>query len=412
MRWLGKLLLLLGVAGLSGCTALPVDGPDYRSISFGASATLASERGSIAIDYALLDINRVVLDNVVNAGPESFFRTFGSSKGPAPVIRVGVGDVLQVTIFESSAGGLFIPAEAGTRPGNFVTFPSQTVDRSGTIVIPYGGEIRAAGRQIPEIQREIESKLANRAIEPQALVTIVEQNATEVAVVGDVVNAANKFRIRQGGERLLDILSRAGGMKFPGYELFVTLQRDNRRATVYFPTLVNTASENIYVAPGDVVYVYREQQKYVAIGALGSSSQTSGVTGQYAFEQERLSLNEAVAKAGGLLDGRANPGQVFLYRIEHRDILQRMGVKLERFPPSQRFIPTVYRANFRDPSSFFFAQSFPMRHKDVIYASNADSVEVSKFLNYVRTITSTVAGVSGDAVLTGDAVKGRHVLGQ
>jgi hypothetical protein len=53
-----------------------------------------------------------------------------------------------------------------------------------------------------------------------------------------------------------------------------------------------------------------------------------------------------------------------------------------------------------------------MRHKDVIYASNADAVEVSKFLNYVRTITSTVSGASGDAVLTGDAIKGRHVLGQ
>ncbi len=28
------------------------------------------------------------------------------------------------------------------------------------------------------------------------MVTLVEQNATEVAVVGDVVNGANKFRIR------------------------------------------------------------------------------------------------------------------------------------------------------------------------------------------------------------------------
>ena len=39
-----------------------------------------------------------------------------------------------------------------------MTFPSQTVDRSGMIAIPYGGEVRAAGRSIPEIQREIESK--------------------------------------------------------------------------------------------------------------------------------------------------------------------------------------------------------------------------------------------------------------
>jgi polysaccharide export outer membrane protein len=210
---------------------------------------------------------------------------------------------------------------------------------------------------------------------------------------------------------VLDTISRAGGIKYPGYELFVTLQRGKKRATVYFPTLVNNPGENIYVAPGDVVYVYREQQKYVAVGALGSSSQTSGVTGQYAFEQEKLSLNEAVAKAGGLLDSRANPGQVFLYRMEYREALEAMHVKLAKFPKSQKFIPTVYRANFRDPSSFFFAQKFPMRHKDVIYVSNADSVEVVKFLDYVRSATSTVSGVASDSVLTKDAIKGRHILG-
>jgi polysaccharide export outer membrane protein len=317
---------------------------------------------------------------------------------------------VQISVFESSAGGLFIPAEAGVRPGNFVTLPSQTVDRSGTISVPFAGQIQAAGRSIPDIQREIETKLENRAIEPQVLITLVEQNATEVAVVGDVVNGANKFRIRPGGERVLDVISKAGGTKFPGYELFVTLQRGKKRATVYFPSLVNNPSENIFVAPGDMVYLYREQQKFVAVGALGSSNQTSGVTGQYAFEQEKLSLNEAVAKAGGLLDSRANPGQVFLYRMEYREALSAMHVDLSKFPRDLKFIPTVYRANFRDPSSFFFAQKFPMRHKDVIYVSNADAVEVVKFLSYLRSITSTVSGVAGDAVLTKDAIKGRHIL--
>jgi polysaccharide export outer membrane protein len=409
MNWWGKFLCLVGAVGLASCTQLPVSGPDHRAISFGATATVSSDE-RVALDYVLLDINRTVLDFAVSVGPESFFRTFGSDRGPAPVIRIGVGDVVQISVFESSAGGLFIPAEAGVRPGNFVTLPSQTVDRSGTISVPFAGQIQAAGRSIPDIQREIETKLENRAIEPQVLITLVEQNATEVAVVGDVVNGANKFRIRPGGERVLDVISKAGGTKFPGYELFVTLQRGKKRATVYFPSLVNNPSENIFVAPGDMVYLYREQQKFVAVGALGSSNQTSGVTGQYAFEQEKLSLNEAVAKAGGLLDSRANPGQVFLYRMEYREALSAMHVDLSKFPRDMKFVPTVYRANFRDPSSFFFAQKFPMRHKDVIYVSNADAVEVVKFLDYLRSITSTVSGVAGDAVLTKDAIKGRHIL--
>jgi len=74
-------------------------------------------------------------------------------------------------------------------------------------------------------------------------------------------------------------------------------------------------------------------------------------------------------------------------------------VDLRAFPAEQVVIPVIYRANFRDPSSFFFAQSFPMRHKDVIYVSNADAVEVSKFLIFLQQLTSTAAGVRRDLVV-------------
>ncbi len=390
---------------LAGCTALPTSGPDSRRIIDGAAAALVSEPGAVVFDYALLDINRAVLDSVVAVGPGSFYKSFGTRRGAPALIRAGVGDVVQVSIFESAAGGLFIPPEAGARPGNFVTIPPQTIDKSGTISIPFAGQVPAAGRSLPEIQQDIEMRLAKRAVEPQAIVSLVEQNASEVAVVGEVVAATNKFKIRPNGERVLDMMAKAGGLKYPGYELFVTLQRGKLRATVYFPTLVNNPDENIFVVPGDVLYVYREQQKFVAVGALSSVGQTSGLTGLFAFEQERLSLNEAVAKAGGLLDSRANPGQVFLYRMEYRKTLEALRVDLRKFPRDQKLIPTIYRANFRDPSSFFFAQSFPMRHKDIIYVSNADSVEITKFLFFLRTITSTVAGVADDALTTRDSIR-------
>lgn len=393
------IFLCLAVAG---CTALPTSGPNSRHIVEGAAATLVSDRNAVVFDYALLDINRAVLDHVVDIGPGSFFRSFGSRRGPPGAIRVGVGDVVQVSIFESSAGGLFIPAEAGARPGNFVTFPPQMVDRGGTISVPFAGQVQASGRSLTEIQKEIEARLAKRAVEPQAIVSLAEQNASEVAVVGEGVNAANKFKIRPNGERILDMISKAGGLKYPGYELFVTLQRGKQKATVYFPTLVSRPDENVFVAPGDTIYVYHEQQKFVAVGALASVGQTSGLTGLFPFDQERLSLNEAVAKAGGLLDSRANPAQVFLYRMEYREVLEGLKVDLKKFPKHQKFIPTIYRANFRDPSSFFFAQSFPMRHKDIIYVANAESVELTKFLDFLRTITSTAAGVATDGIVIGD----------
>ena len=357
------LALLLGAAA-AGCTQLPVEGPNHRSVELGATASLTSSRHDIMLDYALVDISPNVLEYAVSIGPDSLFKTFGTRPGPPPVIRVGVGDVVQVTVFESSAGGLFIPAEAGVRPGNFVTFPTQLVDRSGLITVPFAGDVQAAGRSLTAIQKDIEAKLQNRAIEPQVIVSLVEQNATEVSVVGDVLNGANKFKVRFNGDRVLDMISKAGGLRFPGYELFVTLQRDGKRATIFFPNLVNNPVENIYTNPGDMIYVFRDQQKFLAIGALGTAGLTgSGSTQQFAFEQEKLSLSEAIAKAGGLLDQRSDARQIFLYRMEDRDILASMKVNLERFPPNQKLIPTVYRANYRDPSAFFLTQRFPIRHR-------------------------------------------------
>src|SRR5262245_30282564 len=39
-------------------------------------------------------------------------------------ITLGIGDVVSITIFEPP-GGLFVPSDAGARPGNFVTLPNQ-----------------------------------------------------------------------------------------------------------------------------------------------------------------------------------------------------------------------------------------------------------------------------------------------
>ena len=55
------------------------------------------------------------------------------SRRPPRRITLGIGDVVSVTIFEAEAGGLFLPSEAGARPGNFVTLPDQMVDSDGNI---------------------------------------------------------------------------------------------------------------------------------------------------------------------------------------------------------------------------------------------------------------------------------------
>src|SRR5262249_54266710 len=150
---------------------------------------------------------------------------------------------------------LFIPAEAGIRPGNFITIPNQPVDVNGNISIPYAGAIRAKGRTQVEIQQAIVDALKNRAIEPQVVVSVVEQRTSLITVLGDVVRS-QRIPASLEGERLLDAISRAGGPSAPGPDEWVMLERQGRRALAPFGALVYEPANNIWAHPNDTIYLY------------------------------------------------------------------------------------------------------------------------------------------------------------
>lgn len=382
------------VAALSSCTALPRSGPSHQSIDRQASTKLLTSKKKVGIDYALVDVDKRIASIFDYTLINSLKNGFGGGRGPAPDTPLGIGDVVSITIFEAQAGGLFIPDDAGSRPGNYITLPNQTIDHDGMISVPYAGAIRAAGRPISEVQNDIQSRLANRAIEPQVVITTTLSRSSNVSILGDV-NSPAQLELSPAGERVLDVIARAGGLASPGYETYVSVERNKRQGTVLFRTLVDNPQENIFVRPGDTIYVNRERRTYLMFGASEQS-------GRIDFEDSNLTMGEALAKAGGLLDQRADPSQVFLYRQVERATLEKAGVDISKFPSD--VIPTVFRANLRDPAIFFAIQQFKMKDKDIIYISNADAVELIKFLSIVNDVSNTAANIPANAATTKDAV--------
>ncbi|BDA83370.1 sugar ABC transporter substrate-binding protein [Aureimonas sp. SA4125] len=373
--------------GLSGCTALPRSGPDDTLIRKQATLYFAAAADQKPLlNYALVDLTPTVLTYFPTSKVESFSRGFGATKRKPPELPLGSGDVVAVTIFESSAGGLFIPAESGTRPGNYVTLPQQRVDTRGMISVPYAGEVPAAGRLPAAVEADIRSRLADRAIEPQVVINVVTSTSSQAAVLGDV-NGAARFEVTAGGERVLDLISRAGGISSPSRETTVTLQRNGTTATVPFDLLLEKPEENIFVYPGDTIYANRDRRTFLAFGA-------SGLNGRIDFEESNLTLAEAVGKAGGLLDARADPGQVFLYRLVSPEVLAKIGMPVAA--KATGGFPVIFRVDMRDPSTYFLAQQFAMQDKDILYVSNSDSTEVVKFLSVINSVSSGVAGPAVD----------------
>jgi polysaccharide biosynthesis/export protein len=387
MSWIRVLasLVILGLLAIvgGGCSIMPTSGPEIGEIYRGGNPA-DPER----LPYALVRITPQVIDVLAKHAPR--IGTVFPDRRPPREIKFGIGDTVSVTIFEAAAGGLFIPIEAGVRPGNFVNLPNQNVDVRGNVSVPYAGAIRAQGRTPAEVQQAIVDALKNRAIEPQAVVALIDQRTSLISVLGDV-NNPNRFPANAAGEHVLDAITRAGGPRSQGYDSWVMLQRGGRRATAPFGALVYEPSNNIWVHPDDTIYLYREAQTFLAFGAMaptgGSFLQTGG-QGHFEFGAWRISLAEGVGKAGGLDNALAEPAAVFLYRGETRDVAERLGIDCSRF--SGPIIPVIYNVNFRNPEGYFLATKFQMRNKDVLYVSNATSVEITKALQYFRLTVATV----------------------
>jgi polysaccharide biosynthesis/export protein len=395
----GLSALFILASALGGCLLLPSAGPNSVAIDVGASP--------VGTNFAVLKVTPRVVNVLDEFGPLSISATFGDHR-PPPEIRFGIGDVVAVTVFEAAAGGLFIPIEAGVRPGNFVTLPSQPVDTKGNINVPYAGAVRAAGRTPSEVSANIVNAIKNRAIDPQAVVALVNQNTSLISVVGEInvsgssINGSTNGRVpaMPAGERLLDYITRAGGINDQGQNLWVTLERRGRRATVPFGALVYEHDNNIWGWPGDTIYLYKEPQTFLAFGAFGAVGTVGTATGgqgqQYNFTSWRNTLAEAVAIAGGLVDQQSDPSSVYLYRREPRALAEKLGIDCSHFEGPT--VPVVYNVSFKDPGGYFLATRMQMHNKDVIFAANSASVEINKFFALVNQMVATAAGVSSTGV--------------
>jgi len=377
----GIFRVLLGVpalilmAALGGCGWMSVSGPAATDI-------LSGQHDPVSLNYAVVKVTPRVIEVQSRNLPR--LSAFKENRRPRD-ITFGIGDIMGVTIFEAASGGLFIPAEGGVRPGNFVTIPNQAVDIHGNISIPYAGSIRANGRTQVEVQDAIVAALKNRAIEPQVVVSLAEQKTSMITILGEGRSA--RIPATATPERMLDVISRAGMVTAgtstgaAGAETWVLLERNGRRAIAPFGTLVYEPANNVYVHPNDTIYLYREPQTFLSFGAVGTQQQIP-------FGAWRLSLAEAISKSGGLVDVQADPASIFLYRGEARDVAEAMGIDCK--PYEGPVIPVIYTINLRDPAGYFLASSFEMRNKDILYVSNSFSVESTKFMTWLTTVNTTI----------------------
>ena len=386
---LGLAAASLAAFGLAGCAELPSAGPSARAVaSQGATEDAARP-------YEIVDIDASTIELLSRRPKSSFAVRFGDHRlSVEPVI--GVGDMVSVTIWEASSGGLFSsPAalEKLSAGANSATIPEQVVGRDGAISVPYAGRIPVSGRTTRAVQEVIQRALEGKAIQPQVLVNDSKPISATIAIGGEGIGAAQRLPLSVHGDRLLDVIAQAGGVRMQVNELYVVLQRGGVTERVPLARITDDSRENIYMRPGDVVSLVRDPQTFLVAGAVNGNAEVP-------FGTDSISLAQALSKAGGLSDIRADARGVFVFRYENPALLRsiRPGSTLLQ---GQARVPVVYHLNLQEPNSLFLQQRFQIANRDLIFVSDAPTVEVQKaleifngFLAPVSSTTSTAASAA------------------
>lgn len=351
-------LVLCVAAALGGCASqtsfIPRSGPSAKQME-------APVAGVHLVTLDLQESKRMA------AQAEQGRRSFTTLAAPADFIdTIAVGEQVHLSLMEAAPAMLLAGAADGMGGARSLQLPDQIVQTDGSISVPFVGRIKVAGKTPQDVEKTIVDSLKGKANMPQALVR-VNAVAQEVTVVGEV-RAAKRQVLSQKRERLLDVIAAAGGSSAPVEKVSVSLSRAGMTVDVPLQRVIREHRENVLMAAGDVVTLYHQPQHFVALGAVSKQ-------GEVPYEATGISLAQAVARAGGLNDGKAAPTDVFLAR-------QNEGKA------------TVYRLEMTRPEALFVMRNTPVHNGDIVYVANAQAAELQKFLVLVSSLVSPVAAVN------------------
>ena len=367
---------LLAAVGVAGCTSLPSSGPMAEDI-VGRGAAVATP------------VQVVDLDAEVALRLEQRRRSAGFSESlgtrPAEDHPLTPGDAVELVIWEAPPATLFggglADGRAGPSPSRSVTVPEQVVGVDGTISVPFAGRVPVAGQRVAAVEAEIVRRLTGKANQPEVLLRRVRSSSLAVTVVGEVQSAA-RVPLTAGGERLLDVLAAAGGVRQPVNKVTVQVTRGDSVQAMPLDLVIREPRHNVTLRPGDVVTALHQPLSFTALGATGRNEEV-------AFEAQGITLAQALARAGGLVDSRSDAQGVFIFRFEDGNALVGLRPSAGSTPTGNK-VPVVYRIDLRNPASFFLMQRFAIADKDLLYVSNAPAAELQKFLNLVLSIAFPV----------------------
>ncbi|UYG06013.1 polysaccharide export protein [Halomonas sp. M4R1S46] len=288
--------------------------------------------------------------------------------------RIGPGDVLSIIVYDHPeltipAGAERDPAETGNR-----------VRPDGTMFYPYVGRLNVAGKTLEEVRRLLTSRLSSVLTDPQIEVGVAAFRSQKVYVSG-AVQAPGMVPIDIEPLTILDAISEVGGA-LPNanwHNVLLTRQGREERLSLFNLLRGGDLTQNRLLRDGDILHIpTSENQNVVVLGQVLKP-------GAIALGNERITLTDALARAGGVNERLAEPSGIFVVRGE---------------PAESETLATVYQLDISDATRLMLGTRFPLQPQDVVYVTSAP---VARWNNVISLLLPSLT-LPGDVVTSADDI--------
>lgn len=352
-----RTLCLSGLLLAGGCAFAPGSHLDYQA-------------QSAPID-ALVDVEPITL-GLVNAQRGAIPRDEALRRASeqqrqdieAYDYRIGKGDVLSIIVYDHPeltipAGGERSAAESGN-----------SVHQDGAIFYPYIGRVEVEGKTLSEVRELIAQQLAEYIAEPQVEVRVAAFNSQDVQVTGEVNDPA-RLPITNVPMTVLDAISQVGGLTEQANWHGVQLNRDGeiRNLSLYDMLNHGELSQDLLLRGGDVLHVpdLADQRVYV----MGEVGQPQALP----MGRSRMSLTEALARAGSFNEAQADASGIFVIR---------------RSPEHSDKLATVYQLDARHAAAMVLGTKFQLEPTDIVYVT---TTPVGRWNRVISQMLPTVTSI-------------------
>lgn len=362
--------------------SLPASGPSLTQVEAVRRHGESPRQPNILI----VDATQAVARRLLSSQRQTEFSEVFPTEADAPRMLLGRGDTVEISVWEAPPALLFGASAGDNRTtlasGHTATLPTQMINGNGDINVPFVGLVRVAGRTTQDVESELMRRLASKANLPQVMLRLIRNASSNVTIVGEV-SSSTRMPLTASGERLLDALAAAGGVRQPVSKMTLQVTRGTQVHAMPLELIIRDPKQNVLLHAGDVVTALNQPLSFTVLGAMVKNEEV-------AFEAQGISLAQALARSGGLHDSQADARGVFLFRFEEAQALT-WPEGVQKTPEGK--VPVIYQVDLTDPANFFVAQSFPIKNRDVLYVANAPAAELQKFLNIVTSIATPILGV-------------------